>query len=134
MKKILSILCAAVLVLSLTACGGEEPEHTISYVEAERMELLDQYDCVAVYTQYTNGSSETAIPADWVEVKAFQNGVELGVLVPTGERTNGYVQCDTSIQSGAVADVVWFFQLDDDSEVSLEITGNDTIKVPLTEE
>lgn len=57
-----------------------------------------------------------------------------GVLVPTGERTNGYVQCDTSVQSGAVADVVWFFQLDDDSEVSLEITGNDTIKVPLTEE
>lgn len=133
MKKILTILCAAVMVLSLTACGGE-PEHTISYVEAERMELLDQYDCVAVYTQYTNGSSETAIPADWVEVKAFQNGVELGVLVPTGERINGYVQCDTSVQSGVTADVVWFFQLDDDSEVSIEITGSETIQVPLTEE
>lgn len=133
MKKILTILCAAVLAMSLTACSSE-PEHTISYVKAERMELLDQYDCVAVYTQYTNGSSETAIPADWVEVKAFQNGVELGVLVPTGEKTNGYVQCDTSVQSGVTADVVWFFQLDDDSEVSLEITGNETIEVPLTEE
>lgn len=133
MKKVLSILCSVLIVLSLTACGGEL-EHTISYVKAERMELFDQYDCIAVYTQYTNGSSETAIPADWVNVKAFQNGVEIPVLVPTGEKINGYVQCDTSVQSGVTADVVWFFQLDDDSEVSLEITGNETIKVPLVEE
>lgn len=131
MKKIMIPLL--LLILVLTGCSSE-PEHTISYVKAERTELLEQYDCIAVYTQYTNGSSETALPADWVNVKAFQNGVELGVLVPTGERTNGYVQCDTSVQSGATADVVWFFQLDDDSEVSIEITGNDTITVPLTEE
>lgn len=131
MKKIMIPLL--LLILVLTGCSSE-PEHTISYVKAERTELLEQYDCIAVYTQYTNGSSETALPADWVNVKAFQNGVELGVLVPTGERTNGYVQCDASVQSGATADVVWFFQLDDDSEVSIEITGNDTITVPLTEE
>lgn len=133
MKKILTILCAAVLVLSLTACSGE-PEHTISYVKAERMKLFDQYDCVAVYTQYTNGSSETAIPADWVDVKAFQNGVELGVLVPTGERIDGYIQCDTSVQSGVTADVVWFFQLDDDSEVSVEFSDGTKVEIPLTEE
>lgn len=131
MKKITIPLL--LLILVLTGCSSE-PEHTISYVKAERTELLEQYDCIAVYTQYTNGSSETALPADWVNVKAFQNGVELGVLVPTGERTNGYVQCDTSVQSGTTADVVWFFQLDDDSEVSIEITGSDTITVPLTEE
>lgn len=131
MKKIMIPLL--LLILMLTGCSSE-PEHTISYVKAERTELLEQYDCIAVYTQYTNGSSETALPADWVNVKAFQNGVELGVLVPTGERTNGYVQCDTGVQSGTTADVVWFFQLDDDSEVSIEITGNDTITVPLTEE
>lgn len=131
MKKIMILLL--LLILMLTGCSSE-PEHTISYVKAERTELLEQYDCIAVYTKYTNGSSETALPADWVNVKAFQNGVELGVLVPTGERTNGYVQCDTSVQSGTTADVVWFFQLDDDSEVSIEITGSDTITVPLTEE
>lgn len=130
MKKIMIPLL--LLILMLTGCSSE-PEHTISYVKAEKTELLEQYDCIAVYTQYTNGSSETAIPADWVDVKAFQNGVELSILVPTGERTNGYVQCDTNVQSGTTADVVWFFQLDDDSEVSLEITGNDTITVPITE-
>lgn len=131
MKKIMIPLL--LLVLMLTGCSSE-PEHTISYVKAERTELLEQFDCIAVYTQYTNGSSETALPADWVDVKAFQNGVELSVIVPTGERINGYVQCDTSVQSGTTADVVWFFQLDDDSEVSVEITGNDTITIPLTEE
>lgn len=131
MKKIMIPLL--LLILILTGCSSE-PEHTISYVKAERTELLEQFDCIAVYTQYTNGSSETALPADWVDVKAFQNGVELSVIVPTGERINGYVQCDTSVQSGTTADVVWFFQLDDDSEVSVEITGNDTITIPLTEE
>lgn len=131
MKKIMIPLL--LLILMLTGCSSE-PEHTISYTKAERTELLEQVDCIAVYTQYTNGSSETALPADWVDVKAFQNGVELSVIVPTGERINGYVQCDTSVQSGTTADVVWFFQLDDDSKVSIEITGNDTITVPLTEE
>ena len=94
---------------------------------------LNEQNCLS-NTIVSLSIPSTALPADWVNVKAFQNGVELGVLVPTGERTNGYVQCDTSVQSGTTADVVWFFQLDDDSEVSIEITGSDTITVPLTEE
>ena len=133
MKKIGVVLCSILLALSLSACGGE-PVHTISYVGFDKVELFDQYECIAVYTQYTNGSEETAIPADWVSVKAFQNGVELSILVPTGERTNGYVQCDASIQAGTTADIVWLFQLDDESEVSVEITGNDTMSVSLSEE
>lgn len=96
--------------------------------------MFDQYDCIVVYTQYTNESGETATPADWVDVKAFQNGVELTILVPTGEKTNGYVQCDTSVQSGATTDVAWIFQLDDESDVSIEINGKDTINVSLSEE
>ena len=133
MKKIGVVLCSILLALSLSACGGE-PVHTISYVGFDKVELFDQYECIAVYTQYTNGSEETVIPADWVSVKAFQNGVELPILVPTGERTNGYAQCDASIQAGTTADIVWLFQLDDESEVSVEITGNDTMSVSLSEE
>ena len=133
MKKIGVVLCSILLALSLSACGGE-PVHTISYVGFDKVELFDQYECIAVYTQYTNGSEETAITADWVSVKAFQNGVELPILVPTGERTNGYAQCDASIQAGTTADIVWLFQLDDESEVSIEITGNDTMSVSLSEE
>ena len=85
MKKMLSIMLAGVLMLAVSGCGAE-PQHKVSYVSGEKLTVLEQYDCVAVYTQYTNDSSETAVPADEVSVKAFQNGVELSPLVPTGDR------------------------------------------------
>jgi hypothetical protein len=134
MKKVLSmLLIIAILGLSLTACSSK-PEHTVSFVEDKRILLLDQYDCVAVFTQYTNGSSETAVPADEVSVKAYQNGVELSPIVPTGDRTEGYIQCDASVQSGTTANVVWIFQLDDSSTVSVELSGGEKVDVSLTEE
>lgn len=120
-------------MLGMIGCGAD-PQHTISYVSAERTTILDEYDCIAVYTQCTNNSSESALPADWVDVKAYQNGVELCIIVPTGEKYNGYIQCDTSVQSGITADVAWYFVLDDESEVSIEMTGNDSFTVPVTEE
>lgn len=131
MKKILFVLL--LLVCVLTGCSSE-PEHTVTFVEGKQMLLLEQYNCVAVFTKYTNGSNETAIPADNVSVKAFQNGVELSPLVPTGDKTEGYSQCDASVQSGITADIVWFFQLDDDSTVSVELTGGEKVDIELTEE
>lgn len=59
MKKILSILCAAMMVLGLTACGTES-QHTISYVSGEKINVADR-DCVAVYTQYTQVKKLTVI-------------------------------------------------------------------------
>ena len=126
MKKMLSIMLAGVLMLAVSGCGAE-PQHKVSYVSGEKL-------TVAVYTQYTNDSSETAVPADEVSVKAFQNGVELSPLVPTGDRTNGYVQCDSNVQSDTTADVVWLFELDDDSTVSVELSGGEKVEIPLTEE
>ena len=131
MKKMLSIMLAGVLMLAVSGCGAE-PQHKVSYVSGEKLTVLEQYDCVAVYTQYTNDSSETAVPADEVSVKAFQNGVELSPLVPTGDRTNGYVQCDSSVQSGTTADVVWLFELDDDSTVSVELSGGEKVRCMLS--
>lgn len=133
MKKMLTIMLAGVLMLAVSGCGAE-PQHKVSYVSGEKLTVLEQYDCVAVYTQYTNDGSETAVPADEVSVKAFQNGVELSPLVPTGDRTNGYVQCDSNVQSGTTADVVWLFELDDDSTVSVELSGGEKVEIPLTEE
>lgn len=131
MKKILPVLL--LLVCMLTGCSSE-PEHTVTFVEGKQVLLLDEYNCVAVFTQYTNGSGETAIPADNVSVKAFQNGVELSPIVPTGDKTDGYSQCDASVQSGVTADIVWYFQLDDDSTVSVELSGGEKVDVELTEE
>lgn len=130
MKKILSIVL--LLVLMLTGCSSE-PEHTLSFVEGKQITVAER-DCVAVFTQYTNGSSETAIPADYLSVKAFQNGVEIPCLVPTGEKTEGYIQCDTSVQSGVTADVVWLFELEDSSPVTVEMTGCEPVTITLLEE
>lgn len=127
MKKILITVLAMILVLSLAGCGGE-PQHTVSYMSGKAMVVAD-IDCVAVFTQYTNGSSETAIPADEVSVKAFQNGVELPPIVPTGSRTEEYIQCDASVQSGVTADVVWIFQLADNSPVSIELSGGEKVEI-----
>lgn len=126
MKKILAAVLTALLAISLTGCG--EPEHTVSYVSWKQIEVAD-FDCVAVFTKYTNGSSDTAIPADEVSVKAFQNGVEIPPIVPTGERTDGYIQCDASVQAGVTADVVWIFELDDSSMVTVELSGGGKVEL-----
>ena len=47
---------------------------------------------------------------------------------------DGYVQCDSNVQSGTTADVVWLFELDDDSTVSVELSGGEKVEIPLTEE
>lgn len=133
MKKLLTLVCVIVMTTMLGACSSE-PEHTLSYVGSERLEILDQYDCIAIYTEYSNKSSETAIPADWVDVKAFQNGVEIPIIVPSGENIKGYIQCDSSVQSGTTADVVWLFQLNDESTVSVEFSDGTKMEVPLSEE
>lgn len=133
MKKLLTLVWVVIMTAMLGACGSE-PEHILSYVGSERLEIFDQYDCIAIYTEYSNESSETAIPADWVDVKAFQNGVEIPIIVPSGENINGYIQCDSSVQSGTTADVVWLFQLNDESTVSVEFSDGTKMEVPLSEE
>lgn len=130
MKKILSILL--LLTFMLTGCSSE-PQHTLSFVEGKQMEIYD-HDCVAVFTQYTNRSSKSALPCDYLDVKAYQNGVEIPILVPTGEKTDEYIQCDTSVQSGVTTGVVWFFQLEDTSPVSVEFSDGQKFEVTLTEE
>lgn len=134
MKKRLAAFAALVLSLLLLLSGCDSSsQHSLSYVEAGRRTLLEDYDCIAVFTQYTNNSGESAVPADFVSVKAYQNGVELNILVPTGQRLEGAVPCDSSVQSGASANVVWFFQLDDASDVAIEMSGSEPFSLSLAE-
>ena len=104
MRKLLLLL---IIICMMTGCSPKS-EHDIAFTDGKRYMLFDEYDCVAVFTRYTNDSRETAVPADCVTIKAFQNGVELSPLVPTGEKIEGYSQCDSSVQSGVTADIVWF--------------------------
>ena len=128
MKKILVLLCIILLIGTLVACNSE-PLHKVSYLSYERVNLLEQYDCIAVYTEYENSSDENAIPANEVSVKAFQNGVKLSPIVPTGYKVKGFSQCDVEIQAKTTAKIVWYFQLDDESKVSIEMTGTDKFEL-----
>ena len=109
MRKLISILCAILLVLGLVGCVAEQPsEHTMTFI--------------GLFYDYTNNSGETVLPADAINVKAFQNGVELVVTVFTGQETEGAIQCDTSVQDGTTVRVVWLFMRVDDSPVSVEMS------------
>ena len=57
-----------------------------------------------------------------IDVKAFQNGVELTIIVYTGQKTEDAVQCDTAVPTGTTAKVVWLYEKQDDSTVSVEFS------------
>lgn len=128
MKKVVSLICATLIALSFAGCGGSE--YTLSY-ESGKEETIVDYDCVVIYTKFTNGGSESICAADAVDLKAYQNGTELSPIVPTGQKTDGYIQCDANVQSGATAGVVWIFQLNDKSDVSIELPdgSKETVKL-----
>lgn len=132
MRKVLMLLCMMLLVSTLAACS--EPLHKVSYLDYERVNLLERYDCIALYTEYENSSDENAVPADKISVKAFQNGVELSPIVPTGDKVKGFSQCDVEIQAKTKAKIVWYFQLNDESKVSIEMTGTDKFELDLKSE
>lgn len=82
-NKIIPFLCLIVVSIFLVSCSSE-PKYSLSYEDSERVMLDNQFDCVAIYTEFNNESNETAVVADNVNIKAFQNGVEIPVLVPLG--------------------------------------------------
>lgn len=124
MKKMLLVL--SLVIVLLTGCVANP--HTLTYVEGKDV-VIDETELIGLFFDYTNGSTETAIPCEWVDVKAFQNGVELTIMVYTGQRTDGAVQCDASIQAGTTARVVWLFEKVDDSPVSVEVSNGESFVV-----
>lgn len=127
MKRLLSLVLSIALMLCLSGCVIEfEPYyetegHTLTFVEGKEVVMYDE-PYFGLFFDYTNESGETAVPCDHINVKAFQNGVELQVAVFVGERTEGAIQCDTSVQDGTTVRVVWLFERVDESPVSVETT------------
>ena len=83
MRKTKTLGIILIMTLLLCACGSS-PKHTVEVTGQETMTLHD-FNVVCVYTDYTNSSGESAIPADWVKVVAYQNGTALTTLTFTGE-------------------------------------------------
>lgn len=123
MKKAIAMILSVIMMVALVACGAApaEPKHTLTYKEG-KLVTMNETEYVGIFFDYTNSSDETAIVCDEINVKAFQNGVELTIVVYTGQETEGAIQCDTSVQAGTTAEVVWLFEAKDDSTVSVECT------------
>lgn len=118
LKKIcLGIVC--MLVLVLTACANSKPKSTLEFVEGKKVHVQEN-EYIGVFFNFTNNTGKTTLPADEVDVKAFQNGKELNVVVYSGEKIEDAIQCDDSVQDGVTAKVIWTFEAQDDSTVSIE--------------
>lgn len=136
MKKIVFILIATLMIFSLVACGAqgdgnEKPAaHTLSFKEG-KMVTMNESEYIGLFFEYTNNSGETALPCEAIDVKAFQNGKQLNIVVYTGQKTEGAIQCDTAVQSGTTTDVVWTFEKEDDSTISVECTDGQKFEVTI---
>ncbi len=128
MKKYIVLIC--ILAFLFTGCGSEKPFNSMTYIDGEIGTYVvgeTSTDVVYVYTEYTNSSGVPAVPADFLEVKAYQNDTELEPLFFSRERINDYVQCNKVIHSGDTYPVVWIFQRIDNSPVSVAMdTGTKT--------
>ena len=138
MKKSICFILVLGFLLSFAACSSSEPaqavqKHTLSYIGGE-VKTIEPHDgelhtLVCVYTEYTNRSGETALPADWVNVKAYQHGVEIPILVFTGTKVDEFIQCDTAVQDGTTVKVIWTFQPEDESEISVELSTGEKYSI-----
>lgn len=120
-KRIIVILLTMLLSLGLVACGSSEPEHKLEFIEAKVLTVEDR-ELVGAFCTYTNLSENACLPCDAINIRAYQNGVEIPVMVFTGQEVDGFVQCDTSVQAGATASVIWLFEYKDNSAVTFEFS------------
>lgn len=133
MRKIITLL-SLILVISLSGCVIEiEPHYdtesqTMTFVESKVVTLYGE-EYIGLFFDYTNESGETNAAGDAFDVNAFQNGVEIDVAVFVGQTTEGAIQCDTKVQTGHTARVIWLFSIVDDSTVSVEVSNGEKFTV-----
>jgi len=133
MKRIFTCLLAVLLLVGMTACGTEPDEtlHSIDFIEGKLL-VHNDTEYAAAFFSYTNNSEETVMPCDAFDIKAFQNGIELTINVYTGQKIEECIQCDTSVQPGTTANVIWLYAISDYSTVTLEVSNGDTYNFELS--
>lgn len=138
MKNKIKIIAVSVLfvlgLVGMIACGTDSNKtlHNIDFIEGKLINYNDT-EYAAAFLNYTNASEATAMPCDFIDVKAFQNGIELTINVYTGQRVEDAIQCDTSVQSGTTAKVIWLYEIRDYSTVTLEVSDGNSYTFELTQ-
>ena len=93
MKKILALLLALVMVLSLAACGGNEKPAANNEQPANNAETPAATSKVAMVTDYGDITDQSFNQTTWEAVQQFgkDNGVETKYYKPTSNDTAGRV-------------------------------------------
>ncbi len=137
MRKYLILSFVLIILIAILAgCSSADaaPKQTLEFIRGEVIsgdQVGYDHDLVSLFFKYTNNSGETCIPCDEFSVKAFQDGKEITVMVFTGQKTRGAIQCDASVQTGTTADVIWLYQLENDNTVSVECSNGEKFEVEI---
>ncbi|WP_317395688.1 DUF5067 domain-containing protein [Blautia hydrogenotrophica] len=99
----------------------EAEGHTYKYVKNQITQNSEGQDCVAIFFDYTNNSGENASPSYALTIKAFQNGMELTGFMPADDSIPEANNAFKEIQSGYGATIAMLFQINDMSDISVEI-------------
>ena len=97
--------------------------YTYKYLKNEIIEDNTNGKRVVIYFEYTNESGQTTSPANALNIRAFQNGIELNWMMP--DFNNSIPEADVAfkdIQSGTTTDIAMIYTISDESDVSIEIS------------
>ncbi|MBQ8858819.1 MAG: sodium ion-translocating decarboxylase subunit beta [Clostridia bacterium] len=145
MKRLLTLLLCAILLLTLAGCGEAEvvreisnDGHTLTFTEVKK-ETWDvnniETDVYAVYFTYTNNSGKASTHGV-VTVKAFQGDTALDSIGTVSITEDGVASIYNAVADGASITAVWYFTAADaETPLSFELTlGEETVSFAEPEE
>ena len=144
MKKIVSVLMVAAMMLVLASCGGQGAESTpetaqtsetaitniaiyedtqAEILDAEFYETEDGASVVRVNFKYTNNSEDGLYMLESFVVHAFQNDAQLDDLTDINEEreVGNSAELIREVKNGESMEGSYVFQLSDDSDVEVRI-------------
>lgn len=100
----------------------EQDGYTFKFLKYQVVDSDTQGKILYTFYNFTNNSGSTIEAANALIPRAFQNGVELSTSFPDSTPIEEYDNTYKSVQDGGSLDVVFMYQLTDESDVSIEIT------------
>lgn len=124
MKRIFSLFCAVLLLLSFAACSSERPLTSTAEYDNCTLELTDGTfeaaedgtSLLRVTAAYTNKNAEPLYALSSFSVKAFQNGAEIQDISDINGKEASLIQ---EVKDGNSLTVSYLFELTDSSDVEV---------------
>ena len=135
MKKLLLVLLSLTLIVSMIACGGSKPDASsdssegdfgelhVKILDSEKSTAYGGGDVLVVYYEFTNNRDEDASYFITMMDRAFQNGEELEAEYVLENDLPELENSHEDVSKGNTLKVASVFVLKDDSDVTVEVTG-----------